>query len=200
VKTELETDLELTPTPELYAYRWVTSASLAVDGETWLTLPYGVFASGRLAPDNPPTTLPLRVSASCLLATPVCGNRSICRGSKDKALPVTFELRAHVAGAASDPEPVTFEIPIDCSFDDPQRFSTSTPSSPTDQPNQQGTAQGVAPAPGGSPAQSGASGASGPEASAAASCAISRSRAPASFDVLAAALGAALILRRRRKA
>lgn len=99
-----EAHLALTPTPELEAFLPTTRVEVAVDGATWATTDYGA----ERAADH---VIAIRVGARGGAE----GSASLCADGEVGIKRVAIELRAHVAGASSDPEPARLEgVAVDC--------------------------------------------------------------------------------------
>jgi hypothetical protein len=129
----LTTTLALTLTPELTAYLPVTRFTLVSDGHAWSPSKYGA-----LSTEGASATLDYTVDTGCFSSS-----STLCIMELDSPTPsptsqggvctttstaqwVQFELHAHVAGAASDPTPLAFEAPIDCSGGTPPSSASSS--------------------------------------------------------------------------
>ncbi len=113
-----EVDYPITLTPSAAAFVDTTSFEALADGRSLGVLGYGVAAQG--------------VSGSGAIAAGVwqkrlylggtlVGDVSLCAGSTSRETHA-IELRAHVAGAATDPAPLSFSVEVDCGApaDNPQ--------------------------------------------------------------------------------
>jgi hypothetical protein len=129
----LATTIALTLTPELTAYLPVTRFTLVSDGHAWPPSKYGAFAT-----EGASATLDYTLDTGCFSSsstlcimeldspTPSATSQGGVCTTKSTAQSVQFELHAHVAGAASDPAPLAFEAPIDCSGGAPPLSATSS--------------------------------------------------------------------------
>lgn len=102
------------PSAELQPYLPLTRFSTYVDGVLWGESHYGRgTASYEAAPDQVTFRDFTRVYATCLrdAADSACESSGVAVGSHE------VELRAHVAGAATEPTPLRFQIHLSCPGD-----------------------------------------------------------------------------------
>jgi hypothetical protein len=120
------TYLAFDPSPELAAFLPLTSLSVHARGAVWAQLHYG---QARTATDSSyakstcgqlglASCVPMILSRLQLMsewATTARGTSPLCGPTDGASATIDFALAAHVAGAESDPTPLTFSAPISCS-------------------------------------------------------------------------------------
>jgi hypothetical protein len=120
------TPLTLTPSAELAAYLAVTLVDFVVDGEVWAQLPYG-----SLAIENDVVALNVSgYNVTGSVGQAITGKAPLCVANENVIKSKRFELRPHVAGATTDPAPITVDVPLDCVVQPPvqDRVDAGVPS------------------------------------------------------------------------
>ncbi|HVH43990.1 MAG TPA: hypothetical protein VM925_16675 [Labilithrix sp.] len=120
--------IEIEATPELTAYLPVTMFEVYYQNALWEREPYGYGSRGAI-----------RLSEISTPEPEIEGRPTLCGKEANEAVTRTFEIRAHVAGAETDPSPLTVDVPLRCV---PRRWPLPTVSADggTDTPSSNATA------------------------------------------------------------
>lgn len=144
---ERATPLLVAPSPELRAYLSVMSFEILADGAPWLTYGYGQLRSYRMNANWSYDALEIPFVAAGVFRGQLSNDRSVCGVDRSPAHDVRIELRGHVAGAESDPEPLVVTVPIDCSTERATTVPVAPAAAPTSTPEGGGAESGCSQAP-----------------------------------------------------
>lgn len=123
-------EILIAASPELVAYLPLTRFDAYVAGALWSSVDYGNVVADR-------GVIALQLDRDQL--APGTTGRNLCPEGETGVTTVEIEIRPHVAGAETDPRPVSAAVPIDCRSYERSRSNDAGP----DDPGANSTASGT---------------------------------------------------------